>query len=845
MRRLVPSSLVLLASSIVACSPHATTSAPASSTAAPVVASPACTHASGLRAEAAKLDGEGHSSRARAKLDAANAECPSDRASSLDLELRVLASLGACADVHALAKSGHPALETCKPIEAASLGDARTLRPKLHEAYDAERTGDFAKAKLLYLAAWSEQHPNPRALESAARMAAAAGDAAVARRLRDRALVEAEATEHATARLSLRPHLRFPTLALSGRNVLLAETGQVASLDLTTGEYRLLLDRPKPQSSERLTVAATAMLAVVNDYDLHTDDVVDLLTGEPLAHVGKSCGAALAPDGSTLAVVDGTDDLCTPGLVRLLDPSTGAVKAAAIGLKGVTLWGFVNGSTTLAYEYDYRANVHPPDGMHLFDVTKRTGVPFAGVPDGLHWTYSPNGAYFAYIENAADHLRLRDVAANKELVDIPGHLYTVERIAIANDGKTLVSASTQGEKSSIRIYDVGAKKWTFTHAPGTDNFEITPDGKTIVLASRGVVEWDVATGAEKRRSSTAERLHPIRIMKAPEGAVAVLAQESVTIVKKDGELRTVCAQQTPLYKPAIQPTNVAFSASGKSFVCAMSDGALHVFETTGWTERAVVKRAAPGPTTEGDLAFSADDTALVIAASDAITEIDLATQKERKRTAIRHPKSVPLSPRHVRFADGTLLVQNWSGGASLFDAAGVWTSDVKLVAGVQLTTTPQAFAANGATYAAALDKSVHVVDLKSGTDTVTTVAAGVKALAVSSDGATTLAALSDGTVVRIAGGTSTLVRDHVLPRVALLGSTPVLWTTSETLVVQGAKPVELTMLDTGLVAQDDAGFEVRGTTNAICEVGHVFFARETCDDRARDGLLVAAIAALP
>ncbi len=844
MRRLLLSSLALLAGAIVACSPRPAALAPKVTAAtAPVPVSPACAHAAELRAAAAKLDTEGHSIRARSTLDAANAECPSDRAASADLELRVLASLGLCSDVRALAKSGNAALDACKTIEAPPLGDARTLRVKLHEASDAEHAGDFAKAKALYLAAWSEQHPNPRALESAARMAGAAGDAAEARRLRDRALVEAEATTHAPARLALRPYLQYPALAVSGRHVVLSDAGLFESLDLATGERRLLVDRSKSPAGQRWKIEPGAMLALVTDQDKHTHDVVDLTTGEQLAHVAKSCSAALTPDGATLVVVDSTDDICTPGLVRLLDPVTGAVKAAVIGLRGVSVEGFVNGSALLAYRYDWSVNPSMAGGVRLFDLAKRTGAPFAGSPDSSHWAYSPNGAYFASIDLAADHLHVRDVGANKELVDVPGHLYTVESIAISNDGKTLVSASTSGDKSSVRIYDVGAKKWTFSHAPGTNEFQLSPDGKSIVLADRGVVEWDVATGEERRRSSTSERLHPTRLVKAADGTLAVLATESVTIVKKTGDHRTVCALQTQRFLPSIVPTNVAFSSSGKSFVCATSDGALHVFETAGWTERAVVKRTAPSPTGEGDLAFSADDAVLTVASGDALTEIDVATQKERKRTALRHPKAVPLTAHHVRFADGTILVQNWTGGASLFDAAGAWTSDVKLVAGIRLSA-PQAFARNGTKYAAAIDRSVHVVDLKTGTDSVVTLASVVMALALSADGSTTLAALGDGSVVRLAEGTSTVVREHVLPRVAFLGSTPVTWTADETVVVGGPKPIELTLLGTGLVAQDDTGFEVRGSSDAVCRVGDVFLSIETCSERMKDGLL-AALATAP
>jgi WD40 repeat protein len=807
----------------------------------PVPASAACVHAAALRIDASKLDAEGRVIRARAALDAANAECPSERAASAELELRVLVSLGLCGDARALAPSGAAALDACTTIEAAPRGDARSRRLALHEAQGAERAGDFAKAKALYLVAWSELHPDPRALESAARMTAAAGDAVAARRLRDCALVEAEATEHAHARLTLRAHLTYPRLALSGRTALLSDQRGVGALDLATGEYRSLFALDEASPNGQFTVEPTAMLALLAEGQNQAQDVVDLTTGERLAHLEKTIGGVIAPDGATLAAIAPIDDTPT-GLVRLFDPATGAVKASAIGLKDVTLNGFVMGSSILAY-YETGSTNGVREGTYLFDVVKRTGVPFAGKPDAARWAYSPNGAYFVALDLAADHLRVRDVAAKKELVDLTGRFYTVDALTISNDGKTVVSASSAGQKSSVRIYDVGAKKWTFTRSPGTDQVQLAPDGKTVVLESRGVVEWDVATGVERRRSVAADPLHVTRMVKGPDGALAVLSREAVTIVTKSGELRTLCAAQTPASQPWTQPTNFGLSPSGRSLVCSMSDGSLHVFETTGWTERAVVKKGAPTPTLDGDLGFSADDATLLVTSGDALVEIDVATQKERKRTALRHPKMVPLAQRHARFSDGTILVQKWAGGGARFDANGAWIADVPLVAGVQYGTTPQAFSPNGATYAAALDKAVHLVDLRSGTESVVVVAAPVKALALSADGATALVATSDGTVVAIAGGKSSVVREHVLPRVAFLGNTPVVWTTEETLVVSGAKPIELTMLEGGFIAQDDTGFEARGASDAVCAVGRVFVTRETCSDRSNGGRIEAIVSA--
>jgi DNA-binding beta-propeller fold protein YncE len=196
--------------------------------------------------------------------------------------------------------------------------------------------------------------------------------------------------------------------------------------------------------------------------------------------------------------------------------------------------------------------------------------------------------------------------------------------------------------------------------------------------------------------------------------------------------------------------------------------------------------------------------------------------------------------RHARFDDGSVAVRLWNGSAAIFDETGAWKRDVKLAPGAPADAL-DAFAASGATYAVALGKSVQVVDLASGEDHTTELASAPKSLAVSPDGKTVLVALADGTVSAIAGGAATPLAHAKGARVGFAGKSMLVWSAKDVLdawAPGASSPLELVLDASGVVVQHDAGaFEVRGKPEVACVVGKTFLSRETCGDRAKDGLV--------
>ncbi len=783
---------------------------------------PACLGARDARVKAAELDRGGHEALALAKLDEANAACADERATTAPLEKTLRDYLG--------------------PSSATSKGTDVTMRAKMHEADAAERAKDFARAKTLYEAAWAELHPNPRALEDAARMAALAGDAAESRRMRDRALAEATSAENAVARLTSRVRVTRGSPRLTETTLLLARDGKVVARDTKTGELRVMVD-----ASGAATLSPHGTLAIVTP-TLNTMDpltVYDVLTGAKLFRVDRAASFAVSPDDTMVAVIGGAASGTSDTRARVFDVATGQVKSSATGKWSTNALAFgPDAAHLLVYGDD-------SDGVIRSYDLEKNAYAATRLDSSNAWATSNNGHYLAYLDDVADTgaLHVRDLVANKEVAKWTAKFHSVQTLAISDDGKTV----STGSYSSLRLWDVEKKKQLFKHETGsrsegvTDSvdahdFSFSDDGKAMVLAGYGLATaWDVATGAEKALVTDDPEKNVLRVVPAPDGGVAVVAEEEVRIVPATGDPRVVCKGLPQRYYPIIGPTSVAFSATGKSFVCVMSDGWAHVLDTSTWTERAVIKRGAPSPITRPvDLAFSADEKTLTIVSNVGSIAYDASTGSETKRTTFRHPQSLGLAPRHGRFDDGSVAVRLWNGSAAIFDESGAWKRDVKLVAAAPVDAL-DAFASGGATYAVALGKTVHVVDLATGEDHTTDVASAPKSLAVSPDGKSVLVAAADGTVSTISGGAATPLASVKGTRVGFAGKSTIVWAAKDVLdelAPGAATPLELVLDASGLVVQNDAGaFEARGKPEVACVVGKTFLTLETCSDRAKDGLV--------
>ena len=97
-------------------------------------------------------------------------------------------------------------------------------------------------------------------------------------------------------------------------------------------------------------------------------------------------------------------------------------------------------------------------------------------------------------------LKLWDLASGKELRTFTGHSGWVHSVAIAPDGRTALSGSTD---KTLKLWDLASGKElrTFTgHSDTVRSVAIAPDGRTALSGSvdKTLKLWDLASGKELR-----------------------------------------------------------------------------------------------------------------------------------------------------------------------------------------------------------------------------------------------------------------------------------------------------------------------------------------------------------
>jgi RNA polymerase sigma factor (sigma-70 family) len=317
--------------------------------------------------------------------------------------------------------------------------------------------------------------------------------------------------------------IKAVTLVAAGGAAISAVSAEVAAL--TEGVLKaMLLSKLKITSAALLIVAGLVilgmgqfvgpLLAARQQGGPQTDGTAVLTKGQAKnattwqvgttweGHVDKVNRLAFSPDGTTLA--SASDDstvkiwnLATGKELRSLkEPDGGGIRGLAFALdgktfataggdKGVRLWDAEKGTPLQQFGGHTAATysvVFTPDGKTLV-----SGGGCANYPDRGQTGYG--------------EIRLWDPATGKERASIQSHTWPVAHLAFTPDGKTLISG---GYDSTIKFWDWDGKaqpqeRLTITVGQGQGIYDmaLSPDGKTLVVASEGTVKlWDVATGKE-------------------------------------------------------------------------------------------------------------------------------------------------------------------------------------------------------------------------------------------------------------------------------------------------------------------------------------------------------------
>jgi WD40 repeat protein/ribosomal protein S27E len=300
-----------------------------------------------------------------------------------------------------------------------------------------------------------------------------------------------------------------------------------------------------PDAREVITVSADKTVRV---WDVETGETVRIFRvpiGDDVE--GSVSGAALSPDGQTLAV--GGHSL-KPGkygiLIYLIDWKTGQIEKVLKGNRDPISY--------LAFSPDGRllASATPGETALVLDVDKGTSVAaLRGHRARIrHVCFSPDGRQVA-TASVDKTVRVWDAATGRELAVLRDHRHQCNCSAWSPDGKTLATGCVDGE---IRLWDTAS--WDVRRRFPSEkknpviqiiSLAYTPDGKRLLYTGIGATGraglLDVNTGERLRFTRHNNTVRHGQLSRDGKLAVTTGGNDHETYVWKTADASEVCRLQ--------------------------------------------------------------------------------------------------------------------------------------------------------------------------------------------------------------------------------------------------------------------------------------------------------------
>lgn len=548
-----------------------------------------CDLAAELRKKIKPFLDEGRLHRTVRLIEKADRLCPTSAIESHGTLVATLAELGKYEEARQLADqiekdpdasveakaAAKNAKEQCDKFDKtfpAEGPDKEAMKKLYTEAMTEEQKADpesQKRAKEKFIAAWETWRPNGQALLSAGYAAKALGEFAEAQKLFDRAVIDAEKSQHAPVVLEV-PNgfsgkINAVVWSKDGRRFAVAHDKELSIFDgIGREKFRLRghsgIVTSAAFSPDSKTIVSGSADATIKSWDVATGNELGTFKG----HTKSVAVVAYAPNGQTL-VSGAADqmvkiwDLRTGQEIRTLGEHPKVILTVAYSPDGKTIvtaahdknirvWNVATGKLEKTFpgpNSPMTSLVLAPNGKtvavgsatgDLWELDLGTGkreLESTGQTGSLNaLLYSPNGQWLAAA--SSDTVHLWDTKSKKNLADLQQKGDAVTALAYSPDGKILASgASHYATMIKLRLWDTNSRTLSRTieeHSTYYATKKYSPDGRTFAVGFfDGTVRvWNVETGTLSRiLNGTSESIE--RIDYSPDGTMIAAGSADKTI----------------------------------------------------------------------------------------------------------------------------------------------------------------------------------------------------------------------------------------------------------------------------------------------------------------------------